>query len=89
MDAQDAKIEATTRWGESPPYSSKIIKAGALLADTKTLLAHCDTSASEQENLDRFRRENLFGKSSRSRRRISGSPCNPDRPYLGDATACL
>jgi Putative inner membrane protein (DUF1819) len=48
-------------------YSSKIIKAGALLADTKTLLAHWDTSTSDRENLDRIRRENVFGKASRSR----------------------
>lgn len=48
-------------------YSSRIIKAGALLADTKTLLAHWDPRASGPENLDRIRRENLFGKASRSR----------------------
>ena len=48
-------------------YSSKIIKAGALLADTKTLLAHWNTSVSAQVNLDRFGRENVFGKVSRSR----------------------
>jgi Putative inner membrane protein (DUF1819) len=48
-------------------YSSKIIKAGALLADTKTLLAHWDLSAPAQINLDRLRRENVFGKASRSR----------------------
>ncbi|MBX0326682.1 DUF1819 family protein [Oscillochloris sp. ZM17-4] len=48
-------------------YSSKIIKAGALLSDTKTLLAYWDVGASVAENLDRFRRENLFGKASRSR----------------------
>ena len=51
----------------APVYSSRIIKAGALLADTKTLLAHWDGATSVPENLDRFRRENLFGKSSRSR----------------------
>ncbi|HEV3003914.1 MAG TPA: BrxA family protein, partial [Pirellulales bacterium] len=50
-----------------PPYSSKIIKAGALLADTKTLLAHWDLRDSVQGNVDRVRRENLFGKASRSR----------------------
>src|SRR5215211_7637446 len=49
------------------PYSSKIIKAGALLADTKTLLAHWDLAASVQDNMDRMRRDNLFGKASRSR----------------------
>jgi hypothetical protein len=51
----------------SAPYTSRIIKAGALLADTKTLLAHWDERASVAENLDRFRRENVFGKTSRSR----------------------
>src|SRR5438105_15235059 len=48
-------------------YTSKIIKAGALLADTKTMLAHWDEAYSVSENLDRFRRENIFGKASRSR----------------------
>ncbi len=48
-------------------YTSKIIKAGALLGDTKTLLAHWDESQPVRENLDRIRRENLFGKASRSR----------------------
>jgi hypothetical protein len=37
-------------------YSSKIIKAGALLADTKTLLAHWNTALPVQVNLDRLRR---------------------------------
>jgi BrxA len=48
-------------------YSSKIIKAGALLADTKTLLAHWNPAIAAQVNLDRLRRENIFGKASRSR----------------------
>jgi len=48
-------------------YSSKIIKAGALLADTKPLLAHWDPAASVQENIETIRRENPFGKVSRSR----------------------
>jgi hypothetical protein len=48
-------------------YSSKIIKAGALLADTKTLLAHWNTEVSAQVNLDRLCRENVLGKVSRSR----------------------
>jgi hypothetical protein len=50
-----------------PPYTSKIIKAGALLADTKTLLAHWDVATSAKENIERLRRENVFGKASRSR----------------------
>jgi hypothetical protein len=50
-----------------PPYTTKIIKAGALLADTKTLLSHWDVRASISRNLDRLHRENVFGKASRSR----------------------
>jgi hypothetical protein len=52
---------------DPPPYTSKIIKAGALLADTKTLLAHWDVTSSVHENVERLRRENVFGKASRSR----------------------
>jgi len=52
---------------DSAIYSSKIIKAGALLADTKTLLAHWNPTLPAQANLDRLRRENIFGKASRSR----------------------
>lgn len=48
-------------------YTSKIIKAGALLADTKTMLVNWDEALSSTENLARFRRENIFGKASRSR----------------------
>ncbi len=51
----------------SKVYTSKIIKAGALLADTKTMLAHWDENCSVSDNLSRFRRENIFGKASRSR----------------------
>lgn len=48
-------------------YTSKIIKAGALLADTKMLLLHWDLAASVPENLQRVQQENVFGKASRSR----------------------
>ena len=51
-------------------YSSKIIKAGALIADTKTALTHWNTAASSPANLDRIRRENVFGKVSRSRVKV-------------------
>lgn len=51
----------------SAPYSSKIIKAGALIGDTKTLLAHWDVAASVEDNINRVQRENVFGKASRSR----------------------
>jgi len=50
-----------------PLYTSRIIKAGALLADTKTLLAHWDLDSSVQDNLKRIQHENIFGKASRSR----------------------
>lgn len=52
---------------DSSRYSSKIIKAGALLADTKTILAQWDMTASVSENLERMRRENVLGKTSRAR----------------------
>ena len=48
-------------------YTSRIIKAGALLSDTKTLLANWDSSRRVTANLEAFRSENLFGKASRSR----------------------
>ena len=48
-------------------YSSKIIKATALLGDTKTLLSHWDVSATAADNFQRLQRENVFGKASRSR----------------------
>ncbi len=50
-----------------PLYSSKIIKAGALIGDTKMLLSHWAVAASVAENMDRVQRENVFGKASRSR----------------------
>jgi hypothetical protein len=51
----------------APKYSSKIIKAGALLPDTKVLLSVWDPEQSVSENLQRVRRQNLLGKASRSR----------------------
>ena len=48
-------------------YTSRIIKASALIADTKVLLAEWDPGCSLEENLGRARRENIFGKASRKR----------------------
>lgn len=48
-------------------YTTRIIKAGALLNDTKTLLSHWDSAQSVKDNLRRFQKDNLFGKASRSR----------------------
>lgn len=56
-----------SRTSRDASYTSKIIKAGALLPDTKLLLENWDKDASVQTNLDRIRQENLFGKASRSR----------------------
>ncbi|WP_437193264.1 BrxA family protein [Planctomicrobium sp. SH527] len=55
------------RLRSSAPYSSKIIKAGALIGDTKMLLSHWDAIAPVAENIDRIQRDNVFGKASRSR----------------------
>jgi hypothetical protein len=49
------------------PYTSRIIKASALIADTRLLLAEWDLDASVPANLERARRENIFGKASRKR----------------------
>src|ERR1035437_9945489 len=59
--------EQLKRLRSSAPYSSRIIKAGALIGDTKTLLSHWDVDASVEENINRVRRDNVFGKASRSR----------------------
>ena len=67
MTVQKATKKKGVSESASPPYTSRIIKAGALLDDTKTLLSHWDVTASVPENLDRIRRENVFGKASRSR----------------------
>lgn len=48
-------------------YTSKIIKAGALVQDTQLFLTHWDNSVSVQENLQLIRQSNLLGKASRSR----------------------
>jgi hypothetical protein len=57
----------SVRASAPPRYTSKIIKASALLDDTKTLFSHWDADSSMRENLDRIRRENVFAKASRSR----------------------
>ena len=59
--------EPEKRLRSSALYSSRIIKAGALIGDTKTLLSHWNVHASVDENINRARRENVFGKASRSR----------------------
>lgn len=51
----------------APLYTSRIIKASALIADTRLLLAEWDLTRPVAENLDRLRRQNVFGKASRSR----------------------
>jgi hypothetical protein len=65
MPASAIKLERRLR--PSALYSSKIIKAGALIGDTKTLLSHWDVGASVEENISRAQRDNVFGKASRSR----------------------
>lgn len=62
-----SRTEPEKRLRPSAPYTSKIIKAGALIGDTKTLLSHWDVDSSADENLNRVRRDNVFGKASRSR----------------------
>ena len=60
-------IEPEKRQRSSALYTSKIIKAGALIGDTKMLLSRWDIDASVDENIKRMQRDNIFGKASRSR----------------------
>lgn len=50
-----------------PLYTSRIIKATALITDTKTLLASWDLTQDIHANLDNAQRTNVFGKASRAR----------------------
>jgi hypothetical protein len=75
-----------------PRYTTRIIKAGALIADTKTLFFRWDVEQSVDENLCRVRRQNLLGKTSRSR--LEDILLIMRQRYLGEesvarALACL
>jgi len=48
-------------------YTSRLIKATALIPDTKALLASWDLSLDWRANFDAARRMNIFGKASRAR----------------------
>jgi hypothetical protein len=48
-------------------YTSRLIKATALIPDTKALLASWDLSQDAATNLNNARQNNIFGKASRSR----------------------
>jgi hypothetical protein len=63
-------------------FASKIIKAGALLPDTRILLGHWNVEMSTQQNLDQISQGNYFGKASRSR--VSDILAIFKQRYLGD-----
>src|SRR5215831_11700999 len=65
--AREEHPDPASAESELRPYTSRIIKAGALLADTQTLLDNWDQSQSQADNLSRLQRENIFGKASRAR----------------------
>ena len=58
---------AAAEEAEKGIYTSRIIKASALISDTKVLLSEWDLTLSVAENLERARQENIFGKASRQR----------------------
>ena len=65
-------VEATQRVSmmpttQRPTYTARIIKASALLPDTRALLSAWDMHASVASNLDTMQRQNVIGTSSRSR----------------------
>jgi hypothetical protein len=63
-------------------YTSRIIKGGALLPETRAFLKVWDEEAGLKENIDRVRRDNLLGKSSRSR--VDDVLAVLRQRYLGD-----
>ncbi len=65
-------------------YSTKIINAGALLDDTRLLLADWDLQQSVGDNLERVTRENSLAK--RSRARLKEELVAFKGRYLGDAS---
>jgi hypothetical protein len=67
MDRRSINLMEPPSQSSESLYTSKIIKAGALIADTKTFLSQWDGSATVSDNLGRFREQNVFGKASRSR----------------------
>ena len=66
-DVIDVTLSSQASTANKRLYASKIIKAGALLADTKMMLASWDSELSPSQNLDRLQQENIFGKASRVR----------------------
>lgn len=52
-----------------PLYTSKVIKAGALIADTHVILSEWDPGRSAAENLRRLQEDNVLAKASKSRLR--------------------
>lgn len=55
------------RDSSNQPYSSKVIKASALIADTRVLLSEWDLEQPLDVNLNRVRQQNVLGKASRKR----------------------
>lgn len=53
--------------GNDQKYSSRIIKAGAILSESKLILYNWDLGISQEDNLKRIMEENLIGKQSRTR----------------------
>src|SRR5215208_3420627 len=56
----------TATLGEAP-YTSRILKASALISDTRQLLLNWDFRRTNEENLAKARDENIFAKASRAR----------------------
>lgn len=62
-----SKTSKTTGLEKRALYTTHINHVGALLPDTKAMLAHWDLDADVPANLERMRAENVFAKASRSR----------------------
>lgn len=67
MQVSSNERTPTDETTEGPIYTSRLIKASALLQDTKALLHFWDPTLSVARNLQRVRDENLLASPSRSR----------------------
>lgn len=65
--AKTVRTSKTTGPDKPARYTTRINHVGALLPDTKAMLAHWDLDADVPANLERMRAENVFAKASRSR----------------------
>lgn len=66
-DSKNKDRHSKPIYGDHNKYTTKILKATALIDDTKTFFSSWDESLSIDDNFKQARHNNIFGKASRSR----------------------